>query len=130
MRNIRGYLYLFIFFFVSLFACSKNSSPEELFKQGDYKSSYNAYMQLAKEGNAEAQNYIGIHYYLGLGVPRNYEKAKEWFEKSAKNKFADAQYNLGGMYENGEFVKKDYQMAYMWLYAAFKMVTLMLPNES
>ena len=73
---------------------------------------------LANNGDLKAQNYLGIHYYLGLGIQRNYKSAKEWFEKAAVQGFPDAQYNLGVMYENGEFVDMDYLTAYMWFFIA------------
>ena len=107
---------------ICLFAygCGEQQSAQQLFHEGDYQQSYALYLQQAKQGDVAAQNYVGIHHYLGLGMPRNYKKAKEWFEKSAIQKHADAQYNLGSMYENGEFVDTDYNKAYMWLYAAHK----------
>ena len=101
-----------------LIACSQTDDPLALFAAGDYKKSYAIWMTRAGQGDAEAQNYIAIHYYLGLGQRRDFQKALAWFEKAAKKGFADAQYNLGGMYENGEYVKKDYFQAYMWLFAA------------
>jgi uncharacterized protein len=105
---------------IILSACTESADPEILFKEGKYKKAYRLWQPLANNGDLLAQNYIGIHHYLGLGKERNYKIAKQWFEKAAENGFADAQYNLGVMYENGEFVKQDYVTAYKWLYLANK----------
>ncbi len=107
-------------FVILLAACSKESDPKTLFDQGDYESALIQWQLLAEEGHPEAQNYLGIHYYLGLGVKRNLKTSRQWFEKAAINGFADAQYNFGSMYENGESVKQDFVTAYMWFYLALK----------
>ena len=41
-------------------------------------------------------------YVNGRGVPQDYEKAIEWFTKSAVQGFARAQFNLGWMYAKGK----------------------------
>lgn len=101
-----------------LTACTSSDDPKALFDNGEYKKAYQQWHLLAEKNDLNAQNYIGIHHYLGLGVKRDLKFAKQWFEKAATGGFADAQYNLGAMYENGEFVKQDYLTAYMWFYVA------------
>jgi uncharacterized protein len=108
-------VFLFQFIFLSLFsACSESNDPKKLFDQGKYEKSLSLWSVQANANDPLAQNYVGIHHYLGLGTKRNYKQAKDWFEKSAKLGFADAQYNLGAMYENGEYVQQDYINAAMW----------------
>jgi len=51
---------------------------------------------------------------MGRGVPRDYIKAREWFEKAAAQGHAGAQNNLGALYEFGHGVKQDSVRAYMW----------------
>jgi len=117
--NTKCLRFLLIFTIFNLSnACSGESDPKILFDQGKYNKAYNLWEPLANKGDLTAQNYIGIHHYLGLGTSRNLRLAKTWFEKAAIKGFADAQYNLGVMYENGEFVKQDYVIAYMWFYLA------------
>lgn len=99
-------------------ACGDTSDPKILFEQGKYEKAYELWQPLAINGDLTAQNYLGIHYYLGLGVRRNYKQAETWFEKAANGGLPDAQYNLGVMYENGEFVSQDYVTAYMWFFVA------------
>lgn len=109
---------LLVAILIILFACAESDDPKVLFEQGKYEKAFKLWLLLANNGNAEAKNYLGIHYYLGLGKKRSYKSAKEWFEKAAKIGFPDAQYNLGVMYLNGEYVKQDYVTAYMWFYLA------------
>ena len=42
-------------------------------------------LQVAKQGNAQAQFNLGVRYYNGQGVRQNYKIAKEWFGKACDN---------------------------------------------
>ncbi len=73
----------------------------------------------AEQGDATAQNNLGLMYYLGKGVPQDYKQAVNWYRKAAEQGFASAQSNLGLMYANGQGVPQDYVMAHMlWNVAA------------
>ena len=109
---------LLVFLLIMLSACDESHDPKILFEQGNYEKSFNLWLPLATNGDTQAENYIAIHYYLGLGRSRDLKIAKEWFEKAAQAGHPDAQYNLGVMYENGESDKKDYVTAYKWFYLA------------
>ena len=89
-----------------------------MFDRGQYGDAFKGFHQLADKGDANAQNYLGIHYFLGLGVPRDYVVAAKWFEQAALEKHADAQRNLGVMYLRGLGVEKDNIQAYGWFYQA------------
>ena len=114
MQDLRPLILLII----CLNGCSDDNDPKMAFEDGDYLSAYRLWKPLAENNDMEAQNYMGIHYYLGLGIDRDMERAKYWFEKAAIKGYPDAQYNLGLMYENGQSVKQDFVKAYMWFYAA------------
>jgi hypothetical protein len=49
----------------------------------DFKSAIAWYRKSAAQGNSFAEGTIGQMYMKGLGVKRNYPKAKEWLEKAA-----------------------------------------------
>ena len=57
---------------------------------------------------------IGKMHCYGLGTEQDYEKAVEWFLKSAQvgNKFA--QYSLANLYYYGNGVEKDLSQAFLW----------------
>ncbi|MBI4005144.1 MAG: sel1 repeat family protein [Gammaproteobacteria bacterium] len=99
-------------------ACAQSTDPMSAFNKGDYEKSFRLWKQLAEQGNAEAQNYLGIQYYLGLGVKRDYGLAIEWYEKAARQGYPDAQRNYGIMYQYGIGVPQDFYSAYVWYFAA------------
>ncbi len=101
-----------------LASCSREDAPVDLFNRGEYDAAYELWRPLARQGDLDAQNYIGIHYYLGLGVKKDHSKAVQWFRQAAERGHANAQYNLGIMYENGQHLEQDFTEAYVWLFAA------------
>ncbi|KAK8835009.1 hypothetical protein M9Y10_020614 [Tritrichomonas musculus] len=54
---------------------------------------------------------LGNIYYNGIGVVRDYPRAKYYYEKAAKHNNSIAIHNLGTMYFNGNGVVKDYGKA-------------------
>lgn len=82
-------------------------TPEEKFQE---------LLEEAKEGSPKAQNELGVMYYTGEAVSKNFagqvldndpELAAGWFYRAAEQGYADAQFNLGLMYANGEGVEAD-----------------------
>src|SRR3972149_3986732 len=69
---------------------------------------------LADQGNALAQNYLGVMYAMGQDVPQDYQEAMQWFRKAAEQGEALAQFNLGLMYARGQGVPQDFQEAMQW----------------
>jgi hypothetical protein len=67
-----------------------------------------------EQGDAAAQNNLGVKYANGDGVPKDSVKAVECYRKAAEKGNAYAQHNLGLMYYNGEGVPKDTVSAYMY----------------
>ena len=70
---------------------------------------------LAVQGDAGAQNFLGVLYADGKGVSRDYVKARQWYEKAAAQGDAMAKYNLGLIYAQGQGVPKDYDQAQQWV---------------
>jgi TPR repeat protein len=69
---------------------------------------------LAKAGHADAQHLLGLMYYMGRGVPRDYKQAMAWHRKAALQGKADAQYVVGAMYYTGNSVPQDQKLAVSW----------------
>ena len=63
--------------------CGDRKTAQEAFDAGDYVTAYKLFKPRAEAGDVEAQNYLGVHYYLGLGVKRDLHKALQWYEKAA-----------------------------------------------
>jgi TPR repeat protein len=51
---------------------------------------------------------------VGRGVPQEYAKAANWYQKAANQGVDTAQANLGFLYLNGLGVRQDYVIAHMW----------------
>jgi TPR repeat protein len=71
-------------------------------------------MPLAKSGNADAQHLLGLMYYMGRGVQRDYKQAFAWHYRAAQQGKADAQYVIGAMYYTGNAVPQDQKLAVTW----------------
>ncbi len=84
------------------------------YNRGDYATALREWRPLAKQGDAEAQFFLGAMYNLGDGVPQDYAESAKWFRKAAEQGNAKAQFFLGIMYEDGQGVPQDYAKAYMW----------------
>ena len=68
----------------------------------------------AEQGDANAQNELGLCYEYGRGIGKNSYKAAEWYRKSAEQGFACAQCNLGLCYEFARGVEKNNAKAVEW----------------
>ena len=69
---------------------------------------------LAKSGHAEAQHLLGLMYYMGRGVARDYKQAMVWHRKAADQGKSDAQYVVGAMYYTGNAVEANPRQAVTW----------------
>ncbi len=106
---------------IAVVGCGNREDPVELFSNGEYAESFRIFNQQAAAGNnKQANNYLGIHYYLGAGVARDFVRAAKLFELAALAEVPDAQRNLGVMYLRGLGVNQDYNQAYGWFFAAHK----------
>jgi len=73
------------------------------------------YRKSANQGDALAQLRLGILYFNGKGVKKDFKQAVMWCRKSAEQGDANAQYFLGLMYLEGIGVTQNYVLAHMWL---------------
>ena len=106
--------------FLAATGCGSNKSAQQAFAAGDYVTSYELFRTLADSGDLVAQNYLGVHYYLGLGVERDWRQALQWYEKAAKQGEPGAQLNYGLMFQNGYGTDPDIGTAFMWYYASYR----------
>ena len=71
--------------------------------------------ELASQGKAFAQFYLGNMYDAGEGVPEDNAEAVKWYRLAADQGNAFAQYNLGNTYYRGQGVPVNFVTAYAWL---------------
>ena len=84
------------------------------YKQGQYALALKRVTPLAASGHADAQHLLGLMYYMGRGVARDYRQAMTWHRKAAEQGKADAQYVVGAMYYTGNGVVQDHRQAVPW----------------
>jgi TPR repeat protein len=68
----------------------------------------------AEDGDVQAQLALARAYDLGEGLPKDEEKAVQWWEKAAEHGNVSAQVSLGGVYSLGAGVPKNYAAAVRW----------------
>jgi len=118
-RRGRTVLVLSAVVVVALASCGSGEEPVALFDNGDYAASLRIFRAQALAGDIGAKHYLGMHYYLGAGVERDFVQAAALFETAALAEYPAAQRNLGVMYLRGLGVKQNYHLAYGWMYQAY-----------
>ncbi|RXK53111.1 sel1 repeat family protein [Oleiharenicola lentus] len=76
------------------------------------------YHRAAEQGNADAQNMLGVIYGDGNGVKKDSTLAVNWFLKAAENRNRFAQENLGMHYWEGVGVPRNLVESFAWFSAA------------
>jgi TPR repeat protein len=64
--------------------------------------------------DAEGMFKLGEQFFFGQGVPQDYRKAREWYQKAAEAGSAPAMFSLGYMYREGLGVVRDDAQALAW----------------
>ena len=95
----------------------------------DYVEAVRWYRKAAEQGEARAQNNLGLIYahdaFLGDfnqrtvpdpegRVPKDYAEAIRWFRKAAEQGNAKSQFSLASKYEEGQEVPQNYAEAIRW----------------
>ncbi|MBE6188479.1 MAG: PEGA domain-containing protein [Rikenellaceae bacterium] len=83
---------------------------DECYDKKDYASAVEYYRKAAEQGNAAAQNRLGICYNIGLGVGKDSNEAIKWYRKAAEQGNAVAQNNMGNYYNE----RQNYTEAARW----------------
>ncbi|MEM8854037.1 MAG: tetratricopeptide repeat protein [Pseudomonadota bacterium] len=90
-------------------------SARDMMEAGEFGKAMAALHPLARSGNADAEELIGVMYAMGLGVERDDVRAFEWYLRSAMKGHPGAQSGIGWYYEVGRGVAApDLVRAYMW----------------
>lgn len=53
------------------------------YRSEDYRDAHNVFVQAAQKSDPPSQRYLGMIYFLGQGVERDYAKANEWLGKAS-----------------------------------------------
>ena len=80
-----------------------------------FKEARAALLPLARSGNADAEELIGVMHAMGLGVPRDDARAFDWYLRAAMKGHPGAQSGIGWYYEVGRGLPApDFVRAYLW----------------
>ena len=118
---------LIILIVAGLFVSAGSASEtQKLFDAGltayqkeDYPAAVKAFLSAAEKGHAEAQYRLGVCYYEGRGVEKDWNEAFRWFYEAAKRDDPDALYRLGLCYEQAVGTDRDMGKALIcWVKAA------------
>jgi TPR repeat protein len=99
-------------------ACAAGDSVDELLSREQYGEVRARLEPLAEDGDASAQNRLGVLHYLGLGTPVDHARAAAWFKRAALAGDPNGQRNLGSMFRQGLGVPRDELRAFGWYDAA------------
>ncbi|WP_165352753.1 tetratricopeptide repeat protein [Loktanella sp. IMCC34160] len=87
----------------------------DLMEAGAFTEAMAQFRVLARSGNADAEELIGVMYALGLGVERDDERAFDWYLRASLKGHPGAQSGLGWYYEVGRGIPEpDLVRAYLW----------------
>ena len=90
-------------------------AARDLMEDGAFEAAMAAFLPLARSGNADAEELIGVMYALGLGVARDDQRAFDWYLRASLKGHPGAQSGIGWYYEVGRGIPApDLVRAYMW----------------
>jgi len=117
-RLISGCIAILLSLMAIVSGSPANAELEEardLMEDGKFIEARAALWPAARSGNAEAEELIGVMYAMGLGVEQDYERAFEWYLRSAMKGHPGAQSGVGWYYEVGLGMPSvDLTRAYLW----------------
>ncbi len=87
----------------------------EMYKKGKHKRAFFHAEPLAKNGQHQAEEILGVMYRMGHGVPQNNKTAFKWLQKSAEAKLPLSMHHIGIMFYLGEGTRQNNVRALMWL---------------
>jgi TPR repeat protein len=80
----------------------------------DQTEAVNWYRKAADQGNAQAQNNLGVSYENGWGVAQDYAEALSWFLKAALQGNVAAQRYAAVLYWDGKGTAQNYEESIRW----------------
>ncbi len=97
----------------------------EAFDDQESSKALEIFEDLAEQGDAAAQNNVGVLYESSTGVYRSDRAAEQWYRKAAEQGLPEAQYNLAAILaadlmagkegDDAEEIQRRFIEAYTWL---------------
>jgi TPR repeat protein len=111
MPDKSAVIFLFVLLTIIPAWAASPAGPNSVSKE---PNSLNTLISNADKGDPNSQFELGIRYFEGNSVTRDFNEAVKWWTKAAKQDNVPAQYNLGVMYWSGAGVRQDYNQAAKW----------------
>lgn len=102
----------------TVLASTGSSKPDPPSSGAVETASLSELRQMAEQGDASAENSLGLRYAQGDGVKLDEREAVRWFLRAAQHGNVPAQSKLGSIYYSGRGVPKDLTQAYFWMVVA------------
>ena len=129
---LRGVIMLFFVSFLGSVSASEYSAGREAAITGNYEEAIAIFEQLVPQGNVLAIYSLGQMYQNGVGVLKDYEKARSYYHLASLLEYPEAQFSLGAQYislagvsfsdeaRSGSAFRRDVIRGYAWLNIAAK----------
>ena len=82
--------------------------------ENDKEKEFEEYKTKAEQGDSLAMLVVGLCYYLGRGVDKDFKQAFKWYQKPAEAGNPEAMFYVGNSYKLGRGVNKDFKQAFKW----------------
>jgi len=89
----------------------KKGDQQPATTQSAQLASFDSLLNEARAGDAKAQHQVGVKYFEGADVKKDYAESAKWFTLASQGGYAESQYNLAQLYESGTGVEKDISKA-------------------
>ena len=90
-----------------------------VYDRGSVTGSIQAWLPFAREGDGQAQSYLGQLFEKGMDGQPDYAMARHWYKLAAEQDLAEAQFNLARLYDSGLGGEADPALADYWYRKAF-----------
>ena len=100
-QSVVFFLLLLGFLSASTIVRAEIEHARDLMEANEFEAAYKELWPAARSGNADAEELIGVMYAMGLGVRQDYQRAFDWYLRSALKGHPGAQSGVGWYYELG-----------------------------
>jgi len=111
---MKGYAWVLLFAAASMDCFAGFDEGIRAYAAQDYQAALKEFLPLANAGDVATQSILGLMYYSGDGVSKDFGEAAEWYRKAAEKGGTTSQRLLGKMYFKGEGVPQNYTQAAEW----------------
>lgn len=94
------------------------SEVRQAISEQRYFDAFEDLLDLAEDGDPEAQFELAGFYHYGRIGAANFDKALGWYRRAANQGNADAMIGLAVMFGHAQGVERDAKLAYQWLLTA------------